>query len=83
MRRLGEGSRRRKLINQPNENIPTDTKTSYSDIKVVVGGDGGRRGGNVGGTQLEVIKGEMSSDQDDERDFKGQTGYRIIFTIAV
>lgn len=44
---LGEGTRRRrkKHINQPNENIPTDTKTSYCDIKMlgVVGGGGGDR----------------------------------------
>lgn len=39
LRQLGEGTRRRKkLINQPNENIPTDAKTSYSHIKVVEGG---------------------------------------------
>ena len=35
-RLVGEGTewRRKKLINQPNENIPTDTETSYSHIKV-------------------------------------------------
>lgn len=34
---LGEGSKRRRRthINQPNENIPTDTKTSYCDIKML------------------------------------------------
>ena len=47
-RLVGEGTRRRrrKLINQPNENIPADTKTSYSHIKVKGGeirGDSGRR----------------------------------------
>ena len=44
-RLVGEGTRRRrrKLINQPNENIPADTKTSYSHIKVKGGGrDKGR-----------------------------------------
>lgn len=41
-RPLGEGTRRRrrKHINQPNENIPTDTKTSYSHIKIVGGDEG-------------------------------------------
>ena len=43
-------SRRRKLINQPNENIPTDTKTRYSPIKGLWGG------GIVGWRKEEVIK---------------------------
>lgn len=42
--------KRRKLINQPNENIPTDTKTGYCPNK----GDGGRGG------QVEVTKWEIS-----------------------
>lgn len=58
---------RRELINQPNENIPTDTKTSYSHIKGEgVGGEvgkerargdgGGMRWRIVGGSHIEVMK---------------------------
>lgn len=81
--------RRKKLINQPNENSPTDTKTSYSHIKVV--GLGGKKLEDRGVRDGEIKWGKWRNEMrdcgsekrggckrrnkksDDVRDFKGQT----------
>lgn len=79
---LGEGTgrRRRKLINQPNENIPTDTKTSYGPIKTVRGvwGWGMRRWKKeVRDCGSETVGGYKSRNKewsDNLRDFDGHAG---------
>lgn len=82
--------RRRELINQPNENIPTDTKTSYNHMNAV-GGEGGKRWGEdagmrwgtVGAIELEVIKRRNEDGSEDESGVIWHAGEGIMFTSAV